>query len=193
MTLDVIRLTTGEALDRYAAIPMVLEVASYYAVEAAPDDAVGIVLRERSVPVPYVKDYDQQDGGPATWPGRFDLSEWNIIMAVDDGRDVGAAAACPGFPGDPSSAAVLWDIRVEAGSRRSRIGTVLVREQCSWARRNGYDWLKAETQNVNVTACHFYRRLGGRLGAIDRFAYADQPAIATEVRLEWYLPTTLST
>ena len=39
-----------------------------------------------------------------------------------------------------------------------------------------------ETQNTNVPACHFYRRVGCTLDAIDRFAY---PKLPDEVQLMW--------
>lgn len=36
----------------------------------------GLVLVERRLAVPYRKDYDAHDGGPAGWPRRFDLTTW---------------------------------------------------------------------------------------------------------------------
>ena len=33
--------------------------------------------------------------------------------------------------------------------------------------------MKVETQNTNVPACRFYSRMGCKLAAIDRFAYAN--------------------
>lgn len=43
--------------------------------------------------------------------------------------------------------------------------------------------MKVETQNTNVPACRFYRRMGCTLGAIDRLAYGHQP---DEVQLMWF-------
>jgi len=42
--------------------------------------------------------------------------------------------------------------------------------------------MKVETQNINVPACSFYRRMGCTLGSIDRFAYAELP---DEAQLIW--------
>ena len=40
----------------------------------------GLVLAERSVAVPYVKDYDAVPGeGPLTWARRFDLARWTLF------------------------------------------------------------------------------------------------------------------
>jgi ribosomal protein S18 acetylase RimI-like enzyme len=79
--------------------------------------------------------------------------------------------------------AVLWDIRVSPAHRGTGVGSALFRAAESWAAARGCDWLKIETQNINVRACRFYRRMGCTLGAIDRFAY---PELPDEVQLLWW-------
>lgn len=64
---------------------------------------------------------------------------------------------------------------------RHRIAAV--RSVEAWARERGRRTLKVETQNTNVPACRFYRRMGCALGAIDLFAYAHLP---DEVQLMWF-------
>lgn len=81
-----------------------------------------------------------------------------------------------------SDLAVLWDIRVRPEARSSGTGSLLFRAVEAWARDRGCRTLKVETQNTNVPACRFYRRMGCALGAFDRFAYADLP---DEVQLMW--------
>jgi GNAT superfamily N-acetyltransferase len=83
--------------------------------------------------------------------------------------------------------AVLWDIRVRPEARRSGIGARLFEHAAQWARERNCRLLKIETQNVNVPACRFYSRMGGRLGEINRYAYAGHPGVAHEVMLVWYL------
>jgi ribosomal protein S18 acetylase RimI-like enzyme len=78
---------------------------------------------------------------------------------------------------------VLWDIRVSPQERGAGIGSALFRAAGNWARARGCRHLEIETQNVNVPACRFYRKMGCTLGAIDRFAYSGQPA---EVQLLWW-------
>ena len=78
---------------------------------------------------------------------------------------------------------MLWDIRVARSAHRSGVGTALFRAAESWAAQRGARWLKVETQNINVPACHFYAAQGCTLGSIDRFAYADLPE---EAQLLWY-------
>ena len=83
--------------------------------------------------------------------------------------------------------AVLWDLRVRPDRRGEGIGKLLFRHAAAWARSRPCDWLKIETQNINVPACRFYASQGCELGAIHRFGYAGEPDVAHEVRLFWYL------
>jgi ribosomal protein S18 acetylase RimI-like enzyme len=64
---------------------------------------------------------------------------------------------------------------VAAGQRGSGVGSALFRAVEDWAGARDCHWLKIETQNINVAACRFYRKMGCGLGAIDRLAYPDLP------------------
>lgn len=150
----------------------------------------GLVLVERRLGVPYRKDYDAHDGGPAEWPRRFDLTRWGLFAAHDGGTLVGAAAVAFDTPGvdmleGRRDLAVLWDLRVAPEARGRGVGTALFGFGAAeaWAAARGGRQLKVETQNVNVAACRFYARAGCVLGAIHRFAYPDLP---DEVQLLWY-------
>jgi GNAT superfamily N-acetyltransferase len=191
VTLD---LQTGPltlaALEEHAAIPMSFVVDRILEVRLIGAGLGGMSLTEAVVPNPYVKDYDaDEDGAPARWPERFDMSNWAIIRARRDGESVGGAVVAfdtPGLTmlGGRRDVAVLWDIRVSPGERGGGVGSALFRACAGWAGARGCGWLKVETQNVNVAACRFYRKMGCTLGAIDRFAYAGLP---DEVRLLWWL------
>jgi GNAT superfamily N-acetyltransferase len=61
--------------------------------------------------------------------------------------------------------------------------SALFRAAGNWARTGGCEWLAIETQNVNAAACHFYRKMGCTLGALDRFAY---PGLPGEAQLVWW-------
>ena len=148
----------------------------------------GVMLSERAVEVPWLKDYDAIQGeGPTSWPGRFDVTSWGLISAHEAGERVGGAIVAFDTAGvamldGRNDLALLWDIRVRPETRSSGIGTLLFRAVEAWARDRRCRTLKVETQNTNVGACRFYRRMGCTLGAIDRFAYADLP---DEVQLMW--------
>jgi len=79
--------------------------------------------------------------------------------------------------------AVLWDVRAAPAQRGAGVGAALFRAAGSWAGAHGCGKLKIETQNINVVACSFYRKMGCTLGGIDRFAY---PELPDEVQLLWW-------
>lgn len=149
----------------------------------------GIVLVERPVAVPWTKDYDQDAGeAPARWLERFDVSRWGFLLARAAGEPVGGAVIAFDTPGvrmleERRDLAVLWDLRVAPARRGSGLGRRLFAAAERWAGARGCEWLKIETQQINVPACRFYARQGCTLGAIHRFAY---PALPDEVQLLWY-------
>jgi ribosomal protein S18 acetylase RimI-like enzyme len=181
---EALTLTT---LEGHAAIPIAFVVDRILTVTLIDDGLGGMLLTETVVDDPYVKDYDVTDE-PASWPGRFDISNWGLVCARRDGARAGGAAIAfdtpgLGMAGARNNAAVLWDIRVSPGERCAGIGSALFRAAGNWARARGCEWLAMETQNVNVAACHFYQKMGCTLGAIDRFAY---PGLPGEVQLLWW-------
>lgn len=177
----------GQELERYAQVPMTIGVATILMPVRVDGGLGGLQLHETPVAEPYVKDYDE-GGGPISWPLRFDISTWRIVVAVDHDEILGGAAAFGPAFGHADTVAELWDIRVRADVRRSGVGRALLEHQQQWAQAQGFRWLEAETQNVNVGACRFYQRTGGLLGTIDCFAYAGQAHVEHEVELDWYFP-----
>lgn len=177
-------------LDEYASVPIRFEVKSVYRVELVEGGLGGMLLREQSLEQPYVKDYDSDGERPTDWPRQFEVSNWGFFLAFHTGRLVGAAAVAFDTTGvfmleARRDLSVLWDIRVRPDARG--VGIPLFRWAAEWSRRRGCVQMKAETQNVNIPACRFYRRMGCRLGEIRRFGYAAAPEVAHEVMLNWYL------
>jgi ribosomal protein S18 acetylase RimI-like enzyme len=129
------------------------------------------------------------------WLERFDTSRWGLIRGRRGGRMVGGAAIAFNTPGvrmlgGRDDIAVLWDIRVSPEERGAGLGSALFQAATGWAVARGCEWLKVETQNVNVAACRFYQKMGCTLGAIDPFAYLDLP---DEVQLLWWKALAAST
>jgi GNAT superfamily N-acetyltransferase len=176
---------TLTALEGHAAIPIAFVVDRILTVTLIDDGLGGMLLTETVVDDPYVKDYDVTDE-PASWPDRFDTSNWGLVCARQDGARAGGAVIAFDTPGlgmarARNNAAVLWDIRVSPGERHAGIGSALFLAAGNWARARGCEWLAIETQNVNAAACHFYQKMGCTLGAIDRFAYPGLPGGAVAV------------
>jgi GNAT superfamily N-acetyltransferase len=187
MRIDVTEESAG-ALGEFARIPISFEVRSLLDV-AGPDEGGGFVLTERSLPAPYVKDYDAIAGeGPTRWADRFNLANWGFISARVEGRPAGAAVVAFDTPGvnmleGRRDLAVLWDLRVAPEARGQGIGSALFRAAEAWARARGCTQMKIETQNINVPACRFYAARGCVLGAANRLAY---PELPDEVQMLWY-------
>ena len=185
-----IRQVGTDALPRYSEIPISFRVESIFRIETRESGLAGIELHEEKVINPYIKDYDAVRGeGPTRWLKIFDMSNWGIFMAFEEGRHVGGTVVAPGaYISDlDNKFAQLFDIRVHPEVRHLGIGTRLIQHTADWVRHLGYKYLKIETQNTNVPACRFYASQGCELGNIDRFAYAAYPEIAHEIRLLWYL------
>jgi len=187
VTIDV-REESAADIAAYALVPIVFEVAQVLEVTTRTDPRGGFGLRKRSLGAPYLKDYDVLDGGPASWPRRFDLSRWGLFAAHVDNRRVGGVAVAFNDPAVAISEAriglaVLWDIRVSPEHRTRGIGTALLQAAAAWAKARGCRILEAETQNVNVPACEFYARHGFVLRSARQLAYPDLP---DEVQLLWY-------
>ncbi|MBA3652614.1 MAG: GNAT family N-acetyltransferase [Actinobacteria bacterium] len=156
-------------------------------VQLLDDGLGGILFGERPVDVVWVKDYDATDGGPREWASRFDVSNWGLLGAYEDGRRIGGTVIAFGTPNlhrlrGRRDMAVLWDLRVAHDARRLGTGSALFRAAEAWARERGCTALEVETQQVNVPACRFYARMGCSLASVDRYAY---PEFTEETQLIW--------
>ncbi len=176
-------------LAQHAEVPIAFVVERMLDVSVVHGGLGGFVLSEVAVEDPWIKDYDAVKGeGPTRWPKLFDVSNWGLIAAHEDERREGGAVVAFNSPAvnmleGRSDLAVLWDIRVRPEARSAGTGTALFRAVEAWARARGCRSLKIETQNINVPACRFYRRMGCTLGSIDRYGYAELPG---EVRPMWF-------
>ena len=177
------------ALGEYASISIAFEVRETLNVAVLTTSAGAVAQARQPVSKPWVKDYDAIDGGPLTWPARFDLtSHWTFFAARVDGERVGSAAVLFRTPGvdmlrGRGDVALLWDIRVAPGHRGLGIGRALLTAAEAWAASRKATWLEVETQNVNVPACAFYERNGFTLRDIRPGAY---PELPDETQLLWY-------
>ncbi len=175
-------------LARHAEVPIAFSVERVLDVSLVDGGMGGIRISETAVAAPWVKDYDAITGEKSTrWAKRFDVSNWGLIAAHDASGRVGGAVVALNTPGmkmleGRSDLAVLWDMRVRPDARSTGIGTMLFGAVEDWARGRNCRLLTVETQNINVPACRFYRRMGCTLASIDRFAYAD---LSDEMQLVW--------
>jgi GNAT superfamily N-acetyltransferase len=186
MNVEVIQQSLDHLPD-HGRISIAFEVRSVLDLTVADGGLGGLVLRERELASPYVKDYDSIGGCPGDWSRDFDVSNWTLHSAWIDGRRVGGVVMALTEGLDMlerrDDLAVMWDIRVVPDLRGGGLGATLFAAAEAWARAQGCRQLKVETQNVNVAACRFYSRRGCTLGGIHRFAY---PQLPHEVQLLWF-------
>jgi GNAT superfamily N-acetyltransferase len=178
------------SLAEYARIPIRFEVTSILQPRLI-DRGLGGILLDELPAAPYLKDYDL-DETPANWPQQFNLDNWGFFLAYADNEPVGAAAVAFNTGGvhmleGRPDLAVLWDIRVRPEWRGRGVGKALFWHAADWSRGRGCTQMKIETQNVNVSACRFYQKMGCELGQIHRYGYAAIPQVRGEVMLCWYL------
>ncbi len=88
---------------------------------------------------------------------------------------------------DHNNMARVWGLRVEHGHRHHGIATLLMNTVKAWALARGLHWLRAETQDVHVTACMFYRDYGFVIGGFDRLYLQAMPGSEDETAIVWYL------
>lgn len=182
-----IREEDSASLGRYAETPMAFTVDRMLVVEETGFG--GILLKEHQVTPPYTKDYDADPGeGPLSWVKRWDLSNWVFLAAFSGDKRLGGAAVAWNTPGlfmleERQDLAVLWDIRVQPEHQGKGVGSQMFAAAEAWAISKRCQYLKIETQNINVPACRFYQKQGCVLGGINKFAYPDLP---DEICLMWY-------
>ena len=178
-------------LNEHGLISIAFEVRSRYRADPEDGGLGGIALVEEPVDPPYIKDYDRtSEEGPTRWLRRWDTSAWGLIAVYNGTIRVGGAVLARCTPNvhmleGRDDLAVLWDLRVHPGHRRTGVGRGLFVAAVDWARRHSCVELKIETQNINVPACRFYARQGCRLGSIISNAYEE---FQDEIQLIWRLP-----
>ena len=88
---------------------------------------------------------------------------------------------------DHNNMARVWGLRVEHGPHYHGIATSLMNTVKAWALARGLRWLRAETQDIHVTACMFYRDYGFVIGGFDRLYLQATPGSEDETAIVWYL------
>ena len=93
---------------------------------------------------------------------------------------IGGAIVARGVPGYdlPPETAILLDIRVHPSHRGHGFGAALLDSALAWAGGE----LVIETQDVNVAACRFYKKMGGRPWRVEPDGYGPE---IDEAKIIW--------
>ncbi len=126
---------------------------------------------------PYVKKYDDED---------IDVSyieeEDKVVFFYYAENDcVGRSKLRSNWNGY----ALIEDIAVAKDYRKNGVGTALLHKAIEWAKENHLCGLMLETQDINVSACHFYAKNNFVIGAVDTMLYSNF-STANEIAVFWY-------
>ncbi|GED00392.1 streptothricin N-acetyltransferase SatA [Bacillus atrophaeus] len=81
--------------------------------------------------------------------------------------------------------ALIEDIAVAKDYRKNGVGTALLNKAIEWAKENHFSGLMLETQDINVSACHFYAKNNFVIGAVDTMLYSNF-STSNEYAIFWY-------
>jgi len=170
------------ALERLTAADLKRVAAGYtsrqaYAVhKTETPEHTSISLDLRDLETPFVKTFER----PRTLLGYYRgvLRQGLSYGAYDGARLVGLAVA---DRQDWNGALLLLEFHVAPSHRRQGIGRRLMDAVAAEATREYMRVISAETQNTNVPAIHFYRKVGFTLDAIDLSLYGNDDLARGEV------------
>ena len=104
-------------------------VEEVYLVDPIREGGGGLQLVKEKITKHFERDYDKDgEDNPSAWSKQYNLNNWGIFAAMENGNTIGGAAVAldgPIFPvrnlqrGD---LAILWDIRVHPDFKRQGIG-----------------------------------------------------------------------
>ncbi|NOR44049.1 MAG: GNAT family N-acetyltransferase [Candidatus Delongbacteria bacterium] len=187
-----IKRTPLSFLEEYHKVPIRFSSDTIYPEELFAGKAEDINLIETPVP-PFTKDYDEHEL-PYKWVEKWDISNWCILKTEIDGKYIAGAVIAYNTNGvnmleGRDDIAVLWDIRVSPEYRGKGIGEKLFKEAIKFTEEKNCEFLKIETQNINVNACKFYKKMGCYLGKYSINEYKD---FSDEIMMLWYYQIQIS-
>ena len=106
---------------------------------------------------------------------RIERGESDIFVAMDGGTAGGFTQLYPSFCSvDAGKIYILYDLYVDADSRKSGIGEKLMNAATEFAKANGAIRLDLLTEDNNLAGQHLYEKLGYKRTNEEFFAYSLQ-------------------
>ena len=109
---------------------------------------------------PYEKSFPNDD---EKWEKYIDNPDKIIFLFYDGDNCVGQVRLRKNWNGY----ALIEDIAVSKTHRKAGIGKQLMQKSFEWAKANDLCGIMLETQDNNLSACRFYKKLGFKIGAVD--------------------------
>ena len=165
---DLLRLVTGYTSDAKYAVSKSESVRRFT-----------IALELVSLPQPFHKRYDHLDAET--------MKHYQRILALGFSFGAYDEDLCMGFtiaePRYWNKSLWVWELQVAKTHRRRGIGRRLVNELAEKARGAGLRSIVCETQNTNVPAIRFYRKVGFNIEGIDLSYYSNNDFPDGEIAL----------
>jgi streptothricin acetyltransferase len=175
-------------LDTYALQQLITGYTAHekYVVNKTADaQRTAITLELVSLVTPYVKVYDHLDADTLEHYGKVAQQGWTY--GAFDGETLVGIALTEHHVWN--STLWVWDFHVAEARRGNRIGQRLMEQLATRCRAEGIRAIICETQNTNVPAIRFYRKVGFTLEGVDLIYYTneDYPDGEIAVFMKWKL------
>lgn len=171
--------TRHDAIDLRALIVGYTVDSAYTVSRTASAKRIGFELRLTPLPEPFVKRFPSLDA--ETRRHYTDLIGAGHVFGAFLGAHCGGIAICEPRPWN--SSLQVHELHVEPAGQRQHTGSHLIDAVVAYARKAGLRSIICETQNTNVGAIRFYRRMGFVLDGLDVGLYADGGAAASEAAI----------
>lgn len=149
---------------------------TYEVTKTESDESTVISMNLRAIEPPYIKQWTTLDEEIEYY--RKVLEEGLSIGAYDGDNLVGIAIAEKKVW---NRTLWVWEFHVSPDYQNSGIGTQMMERLVIIGRKNDCRVMVCETQNTNVPAIRFYRRVGFEVGAVDLSYYTNNDITDFEV------------
>ncbi|MGD8456395.1 MAG: GNAT family N-acetyltransferase [Anaerolineales bacterium] len=142
------------------------------------EDETYFTMKLQPLDRPYVKRFGQDDDLEDYLEGA--VKQGLSLGAFDGKRLVGIAIS---EEREWNNSLWVWDFHIDAEYQRKGVGTKLMDAVIDQAKEKDFRVVVCETQNTNVPAIRFYRKLGFVVDGIDLTYYPEKEIAAGEVAI----------
>ena len=152
--------------------------AKYEVIKTEAGDHTQITLTLQSLDPPYLKRFGRDDQLEEHLEEV--LKQGLSLGAYDGGQLIGIAIA---EKREWNNSLWVWDFHIDAEYQGKGIGTKLMKALIKLATQAGFWVMVCETQNTNVPAIRFYRKLGFEIEGVDLNYYTEKELRLGEVAM----------
>ena len=152
--------------------------ARYLVSKKEQESRTQISLKRENLKQPYLKKWDHNEDLEAHYQ---EVIGQGLSLGVIDGGELIGTAICEQRAWNRTL--WVWEFHIHPERRGEGIGRQLMQLVCATAKRAGCRVVVCETQNTNVPAIDFYRKVGFEIGGIDLSYYSNEDVENGEVAI----------